>query len=176
MGVSRPQVSLHLREQVSPSVHGMPHSSQSPPCRDTRDNSIFVRFINMLINDTTFLLDESLDTLKAIHETQEALRDESTWQAQPQVLALLCMSPLLHGSPPPLFSFSLTFTASPSSQLQEAQQSQLEQLVRDERQCHSYLTLTSEILATFHYLTKEIRQPFLRPVSEPVVVSECVSV
>jgi ubiquitin conjugation factor E4 B len=30
----------------------------------------FVKFINMLINDTTYLLDESLDTLKRIHEIQ----------------------------------------------------------------------------------------------------------
>ena len=48
-------------------------------------NSTFVRFINMLINDATFLLDESLDTLKAIHDTQVAMRDEASWSAQPQV-------------------------------------------------------------------------------------------
>lgn len=39
----------------------------------------------MLINDTTFLLDESLDALKAIHETQEAMKDQEQWDAQPQV-------------------------------------------------------------------------------------------
>ena len=48
-------------------------------------NSTFVRFINMLINDATFLLDESLDTLKAIHDTQVAMRDVASWNAQPQV-------------------------------------------------------------------------------------------
>ena len=31
----------------------------------------FVKFINMLMNDTTFLLDESMDALKRIHEVQE---------------------------------------------------------------------------------------------------------
>ena len=41
----------------------------------------------MLINDATFLLDESLDTLKAIHDTQVAIRDVASWNAQPQVLA-----------------------------------------------------------------------------------------
>ena len=39
----------------------------------------------MLINDATFLLDESLDTLKAIHDTQVAMRDVAAWNAQPQV-------------------------------------------------------------------------------------------
>ena len=39
----------------------------------------------MLINDTTFLLDESLDGLKAIHETQEAMNDNDTWSTQPTV-------------------------------------------------------------------------------------------
>ena len=43
----------------------------------------------MLINDTTFLLDESLDSLKSIHETQEAMNDQTTWQAQTQVCQLM---------------------------------------------------------------------------------------
>ena len=42
----------------------------------------------MLINDTTFLLDESLDALKAIHETQEAMKDTEQWTAQPKVSCL----------------------------------------------------------------------------------------
>lgn len=52
---------------------------------NTQDNADFIRFINMLINDTTFLLDESLDALKSIHETQEAERDSESWNAQPMV-------------------------------------------------------------------------------------------
>lgn len=44
------------------------------------------------------------------------------------------------------------------------QQSRLHQLAQDERQCRSYLTLATETLTSFHYLTKEIQQPFLRPV------------
>ena len=39
----------------------------------------------MLINDMTFLLDEALDALKAIHETQEAMTDTNQWNSQPQV-------------------------------------------------------------------------------------------
>ena len=43
----------------------------------------FVRFVNMLINDTTFLLDESLNSLKSIHEVQEAKKDRAAWEALP---------------------------------------------------------------------------------------------
>lgn len=46
---------------------------------------------------------------------------------------------------------------------QELQESRLHQLEEDERQCRSYLTLTTETLSTFHYLTAEVREPFLRP-------------
>ena len=38
--------------------------------RDPRQDAPFIRFVNMLINDATFLLDEALEGLKAIHETQ----------------------------------------------------------------------------------------------------------
>lgn len=55
-------------------------------CRNIRDDAPFLRFVNMLINDTTFLLDESLDALKSIHETQEAMKDETSWKSQPQVV------------------------------------------------------------------------------------------
>ena len=39
----------------------------------------------MLINDTTFLLDEALDALKSIHDTQEAMADSDQWNQQSQV-------------------------------------------------------------------------------------------
>lgn len=32
----------------------------------------------------------------------------------------------------------------------------------DERQCRSYLTLARETVEMFHYLTEQIREPFLR--------------
>lgn len=44
----------------------------------------FTRFINMLINDTTFLLDESIDTLKNIHDTQELLANKVEWEQLPR--------------------------------------------------------------------------------------------
>ena len=54
-------------------------------CRIAREDADFVKFINMLINDTVFLLDEALDSLKAIHDTQEAMADSEQWVQQPQV-------------------------------------------------------------------------------------------
>ncbi|KAL9970123.1 hypothetical protein ACROYT_G022450 [Oculina patagonica] len=44
----------------------------------------FVRFVNMLINDTTFLLDESLDSLKSINETQQLMANTAEWEALPR--------------------------------------------------------------------------------------------
>ena len=59
--------------------------------RNTHDNSPFLCFVNLLINDTTFLLDESLDSLKSIHETQEAMNDVELWNSQSQVSCHLCV-------------------------------------------------------------------------------------
>lgn len=39
----------------------------------------------MLINDTTFLLDESLESLKRIHEVQEEMRNKEQWDQLPRV-------------------------------------------------------------------------------------------
>jgi hypothetical protein len=47
---------------------------------------------------------------------------------------------------------------------QEQQQSRQRQLAMDERQCRSYLTLATETVDMFHYLTEKIRKPFLKPV------------
>ena len=41
--------------------------------------AIFVKFVNMLINDCTFLLDESLQMLKRIHEIQELMANQNEW-------------------------------------------------------------------------------------------------
>lgn len=55
-------------------------------CRRTDQ---FVRFVNMLINDTTFLLDESLDSLKSINETQQMMANVGEWEGQPRVSVLM---------------------------------------------------------------------------------------
>lgn len=41
----------------------------------------------MLINDTTFLLDESLESLKRIHEVQEEMKNKEQWEQLPRVSA-----------------------------------------------------------------------------------------
>ncbi|CAG9829015.1 unnamed protein product [Diabrotica balteata] len=96
---------------------------------ESREGSQFVKFVNMLMNDTTFLLDESLESLKRIHEVQELISDDEKWSKLPS----------------------------------EQQQSRMRQLNSDERQCRSYLTLARETVDMFHYLTVDIKEPFLKP-------------
>jgi len=45
----------------------------------------------------------------------------------------------------------------------ERQAARQRTLAADERQCRSYLTLARETVDMFHYLTMDIREPFLRP-------------
>lgn len=96
---------------------------------ESKSGSQFTKFVNMLINDTTFLLDECLEYLKRIHETQVMMMDELVWAALAS----------------------------------ENRQSRQRQLAQDERQCRSYLTLARETVDMFHYLTVDIKEPFLRP-------------
>lgn len=42
----------------------------------------FVRFVNYLLNDATFLLDEALSKLVTIHDIQQEMADKATWDAQ----------------------------------------------------------------------------------------------
>ncbi|KAG1751124.1 ubiquitin elongating factor core-domain-containing protein [Suillus lakei] len=44
----------------------------------------FIRFINLMINDVTYLMDESLSELTQIHNIQTEMRDQTAWNAQPQ--------------------------------------------------------------------------------------------
>lgn len=97
---------------------------------ESRNGSQFVKFVNMLMNDTTFLLDECLEYLKRIHEMQ----------------VLTMMEP-----------------AEWSKLTPEQQQARRRQLAQDERQCRSYLTLAMSTVDMFHYLTVDIKEPFLRP-------------
>ena len=52
---------------------------------ESKNGKQFIRFINMMMNDTTFLLDESLSALTRIHEVQEDMEDPAKWAAQNQV-------------------------------------------------------------------------------------------
>ncbi|CAO1411011.1 unnamed protein product [Diamesa tonsa] len=46
---------------------------------ESKNGNQFVKFINMLMNDTTFLLDECLEYLKRIHEVQALMMDKKEW-------------------------------------------------------------------------------------------------
>ncbi|THG98805.1 hypothetical protein EW026_g3438 [Hermanssonia centrifuga] len=50
----------------------------------TRDNiERFVRFVNLMINDLTYLMDESLSDLVKIHEIQEEMKDAEAFARKP---------------------------------------------------------------------------------------------
>ena len=119
----RYHISIILKSMWDSPVHRISIINES------KSGKQFVKFINMLMNDTTFLLDESMDALKRIHEVQEEMSDPKKWAEQPQ----------------------------------DVQQTRLRNLGQDERQCRSYLTLARETVDMFHYLTQEIKEPFLRP-------------
>ncbi|KAL6045702.1 putative ubiquitin conjugation factor E4 [Balamuthia mandrillaris] len=48
----------------------------------SEDEDLFLRFVNMLINDATFLLDEVLKKLGEIHEIEQEMQDRTQWEAQ----------------------------------------------------------------------------------------------
>ncbi|XP_046405422.1 ubiquitin conjugation factor E4 B isoform X2 [Ischnura elegans] len=119
-----------IRYHINMLIHSVWNSvsHRSAIIRESCDGKQFVRFINMMMNDTTFLLDESLEALKRVHEEQ-ALMDTEGWHNQPL----------------------------------EIIQSRQTQLVNDERQLRSYLTLANQTVNLFYIFTKKIQQPFLRP-------------
>ena len=48
--------------------------------------NLFIRFINMILNDSHFLLDEVLEKLPSIRETELEMKDTATWMSQNQVI------------------------------------------------------------------------------------------
>ncbi|KAG6900051.1 hypothetical protein C0993_003682 [Termitomyces sp. T159_Od127] len=44
----------------------------------------FVRFINLMMNDVTYLMNESFSELTQIHEIQMEMKDQATWSTQTQ--------------------------------------------------------------------------------------------
>ncbi|XP_053378562.1 ubiquitin conjugation factor E4 B-like [Mercenaria mercenaria] len=104
-------------------------SHQQKMIEEANKGKQFVKFVNMLMNDTTFLLDESLDCLKRIHEVQDEMANTEEW----------------------------------SKKSSEQQRNLQQQLSTDEKQCRSYLTLATETVDMFHYLTDKIQKPFLIP-------------
>ncbi len=51
-----------------------------------RDEKEFIRFLNMAINDVTYLLDESLQLLKKIHDIETDIDNKEEWETTPMVL------------------------------------------------------------------------------------------
>ncbi|KAG1788098.1 ubiquitin elongating factor core-domain-containing protein [Suillus plorans] len=52
--------------------------------KEARNVDKFIRFINLMINDVTYLMDESLSELTQIHNIQTEMRDQTAWNARPQ--------------------------------------------------------------------------------------------
>ncbi|RKP37177.1 ubiquitin elongating factor core-domain-containing protein [Dimargaris cristalligena] len=64
------------------------HIRQSPDHRQriqdmSQDTEFFIKFVNLIMNDATYLLDESLTTLTEIRNIQNEMAQEAEWQAQP---------------------------------------------------------------------------------------------
>lgn len=51
----------------------------------SKDFDFFTKFVNLLMNDTTYLLDEGLAKLIDIKNIQSEMADTNTWNAKPQV-------------------------------------------------------------------------------------------
>ncbi|KAI8373503.1 ubiquitin elongating factor core-domain-containing protein [Choanephora cucurbitarum] len=49
---------------------------------ESRNSTNFTRFVNMLMSDVTYLMDESLSKLTEIHQIQLEMNDQATWEAQ----------------------------------------------------------------------------------------------
>lgn len=56
-----------------------------------RNHEMFTRFVNMLMSDVTYLLDESLSKLSEIHQIQLEMEDTAAWEAQPVVMLFDCL-------------------------------------------------------------------------------------
>ncbi|KAI8636432.1 ubiquitin elongating factor core-domain-containing protein [Parasitella parasitica] len=59
------------------------HPAHRAKLREESQNSkTFTRFVNMLMSDVTYLMDESLSKLTEIHQIQLEMKDRAAWEAQ----------------------------------------------------------------------------------------------
>ncbi|KAL9552599.1 hypothetical protein MBANPS3_003682 [Mucor bainieri] len=59
------------------------HPAHRAKLREESHNSnTFTRFVNMLMSDVTYLMDESLSKLTEIHQIQLEMKDQAAWEAQ----------------------------------------------------------------------------------------------
>ncbi|KAG6909123.1 hypothetical protein DXG01_001875 [Tephrocybe rancida] len=59
-------------------------SSQFYDKFNARNVDKFIRFVNLMINDVTYLMDESFSELTQIHEIQVEMKDQATWNTKTQ--------------------------------------------------------------------------------------------
>ncbi|KAM0736292.1 Ubiquitin conjugation factor E4 B [Formica fusca] len=120
-----------IRYHISVILNSLLHSPmhRASVVNESNNDKHFVKFINILINDITFLLEEALEYSQHILEVKELMSDTIAWNAISQ----------------------------------EEQQSRTRQLAADEEQTSFSLKLVKEIVTMFHYLTVDIKEPFLRP-------------
>ena len=85
--------------------------------KESNNGKNFIEFINMMINETTFILDESLDVLKRIHNFQVRFFC--------LIFLLMCL----------MFQEDITDLAKWGAQSQELQTSRALRLSQDEKQC-----------------------------------------
>jgi len=69
----RYHISIILKSMWDSPVHRLAVVNES------KSGKQFVKFVNMLMNDTTYLLDEAMEALKKIHEAQEEMDDKEKW-------------------------------------------------------------------------------------------------
>jgi len=50
---------------------------------EAQNTDKFIRFVNLMINDVTYLMDESLGELAQIHTIQQEMDDQAAWNARP---------------------------------------------------------------------------------------------
>ena len=62
--ITRYHISIIIKSMWDSAVH------KHAIIQESHSGKNFIKFINMMMNDTTFLLDESLDALKRIHDVQ----------------------------------------------------------------------------------------------------------
>ena len=126
-----------FRHNMSQVVRWMWDNPASRPlvCASAQDRGIYLPFLNMLLNDAIYLLDESLKKLPEIKELQRKLEDGSLSERAPD--------------------------ANTPSPRQEAEGT----LHSDERMVRSFMAFATDGVKMLHYLTAEqaTARPFLFP-------------
>jgi hypothetical protein len=79
-----PSIETPLSKHDSEFGNGGPDSSDTKSFTPSDDFELVIKFINMLMSDTTFHLDESLTGLAKINSIRSEMEDRATWEAKPE--------------------------------------------------------------------------------------------